>query len=265
MFKDKSDISWERIGRKNPYWGVLSCDKYRNEMITSDSKAAFFQTGENHIKKVLTIMRRHFDKVPNQGTALDYGCGVGRLVIPLASHFANVVGVDVSPSMIAEAKNNCSIRGINNVVFITSDDNLSNIKDTFVFINSFIVMQHIPVIRGLIIINQLIDRLQPGGVIALHFPFMREASRLRKVVNYVRVRFNPLNTLVNLVQGKLWNEQFIQMNSYDIKRILKLLSMHGITDVFIEIIDYDGYMQAYVFAQKPLHPFSTKNEFISET
>lgn len=34
----------------------------------------------------------------------DFGCGVGRLTLPFADCFDNVVGVDISPAMLAEGE-----------------------------------------------------------------------------------------------------------------------------------------------------------------
>ena len=40
----------------------------------------------------------------HRGTALDFGCGVGRLSQALTKYFEQVAGVDISHTMIAKAK-----------------------------------------------------------------------------------------------------------------------------------------------------------------
>ena len=45
-----------------------------------------------------------FVRALNPATVLDAGCGTGRVAIELARHGVDVVGVDVDPSMIAEAR-----------------------------------------------------------------------------------------------------------------------------------------------------------------
>jgi len=45
-----------------------------------------------------------FVRTLNPATVLDAGCGTGRVAIELARHGVDVVGVDVDPSMIAEAR-----------------------------------------------------------------------------------------------------------------------------------------------------------------
>jgi hypothetical protein len=44
------------------------------------------------------------------------------------------------------------------------------------------------------------------------------------------------------------------MNVYDANRILVLLAQHGIKDVFSEVVDCGGFVSAFIFAKKPLHP-----------
>ncbi len=80
--------------------------------------------------------------------ALDFGCGVGRLVIPLSKIAESVTGVDVSESMLNEAISNCDNQNVNNANFIKADDNLSMLSGKYDFIHSYIVFQHIPTKRA---------------------------------------------------------------------------------------------------------------------
>ena len=54
-----------------------------------------------------------------------------------------VVGVDVSPSMLAEARRNCDARGARNVELLAAD-RLGTLAPEFDLVHSFIVLQHIP-------------------------------------------------------------------------------------------------------------------------
>ena len=252
MIKDDSDVTWERFGKENAYYGVLDHEKYRREKLDDKAKLEFFETGYSHVNHVLEVVARHYGgKLDTEKSALDFGCGVGRLVIPLAQRFVHVTGVDVSLSMLKEARTNCVHQGIGNVTFVESDDDLSRVSGQFDFIHSYIVLQHIPVRRGEKIIDHLLERLKPGGVVVLHVPFMRKASVLRRVVNLARKYFTPLSILVNFVQGNKWNEPFMQMNSYDVNQILRSFLAHEMRDVFIELIDTGGYKQAFFFAKMP--------------
>lgn len=250
MIRDDCDASWERFGLENPYYGVLTDEKFRQENLTDELKAEFFESGRVHIEKVFAMALSHFGVMASRKSALDFGCGVGRIVIPLAQMFDHVTGVDISPAMLRAAEQNCSERGIRNVDFVVSDDELSKVTDNFDFIHSFIVLQHIPVRRGDKIIKQLLDRLSHGGIVAIQFPFMHKASVIRKSISFLRKYFAPFSLLGNIVQGKRWNEPFMQMNSYDVNGILMALSERGIKDVVLEVTDSGKFLSAFVFAKK---------------
>jgi len=253
MLRDDSDIAWEKWGEHDPYFGVLTDDRFRRENLTEKSKAEFLETGRVHVQRVLSIASNQFGGLALKA-ALDFGCGVGRLVIPLAREFEHVTAADVSSGMLQTAKQNCSELGMNNIEFVHSDDRLSQIARSFDFIHSYLVFQHIPVQRGERIITQLLERLNDGGVLAVHFPFARKESLIRKLAYFLRKNFSPFSILANIVRARRWNEPFIQMNCYDVNGVLTLISGHGIKDVFLEVIDAGGFISAFVIAKKPEHP-----------
>jgi len=253
VIRDSSDTSWKKWGAENPYYGVLTDEKFRRENLNDEAKAEFFETGRIHVERILAITQRIFGTTALRGAALDFGCGVGRLAIPLAAVFGHVTGVDVSPGMLETAQQNCALRGIRNIDFAASDDELTNVQRRFDFVHSYLVLQHIPIQRGERIITQLVQRLNDDGVLALHLPFSRNESVIRKFSHLLRKNFSPLSVLVNIAKGKPWDEAFIQMNMYDMNRVLVLLSQNGIKDVFCEVVDAGGFVSAFIFARKPAH------------
>ncbi len=61
-------------------------------------------------------------------SVLDVGCGIGRLEMALAPYVGSVIGTDISPGMIAEARARCA--GLMNVSFIlTSGRDLADIDE----------------------------------------------------------------------------------------------------------------------------------------
>ena len=142
-----TDSDWEVWGKKDPYYGGCTQDSYRLCQMTDESRAEFFQAGEQRIHQILDHCRRHIDPEFNPKRALDFGCGVGRLLIPVAQVTEHATGLDVSVSMLEEARKNCEERSLNNVTLLKSDDELSLLKGDFDFVYSHIVLQHIPVDR----------------------------------------------------------------------------------------------------------------------
>jgi 2-polyprenyl-3-methyl-5-hydroxy-6-metoxy-1,4-benzoquinol methylase len=53
-----------------------------------------------------------------RGRLLDLGCGTGQIALPLASRFEEVVGVDVSREMLAEARREAAAAGVSNVRWV---------------------------------------------------------------------------------------------------------------------------------------------------
>jgi len=79
--------------------------------------------------------------------AVDFGCGAGRVAIPLAKLAGAVVGVDVSPSMLREAETNSRSRSATNIEWSPLEPFLASNR-TFDFIHSYIVFRHVPIARG---------------------------------------------------------------------------------------------------------------------
>jgi SAM-dependent methyltransferase len=166
-----TDLEWERWGARDPYYGVLTDPKYRNAALTPEAKAEFFASGDWHASFVLSQVRRHIDPAFKPQRILEFGCGVGRVAIPFAREADEVVGMDVSPAMLAEAQRNCDERGIANIKLVLSDDVLSQAHGGFDLVHSCIVLQHIEVPRGMALMAQLVNRIRPGGVGVIQLTF----------------------------------------------------------------------------------------------
>jgi SAM-dependent methyltransferase len=81
----------------------------------------------------------------NRGTALDHGCGLGRITRALAQRFDEVVGVDVSTEMVRRAQELHPEDEFTNVAFHATDGErlpLEGGSADFVF--SYEVFQHMP-------------------------------------------------------------------------------------------------------------------------
>lgn len=250
-----TDKAWEQWGKKDPYFGVLTEEQYRSDQLTEDAKASFFDSGRVHINEVLENCRTTLDAKFDPKRALDFGCGTGRLVVPLASIVNEVVGVDVSPSMLAEAKSNCTKRSLNNVHFVKSDDSLSALEGGFDFIHSFIVFQHIPTSRGLQIIGRLIEHLNSGGICALQLTYSktRFAKNAGLEPNFLESFFKWIvkraRRTVRLMLPK--PDPLMQMNSYNLNSLFFLLQSSGIKHVSLDFTDQDGELGVFLYFQKP--------------
>lgn len=233
----KSDADWEKWGQQDPYFGVLTHDKFRNVSI-EDNWEEFFSIGQELVDIVLARYSTCFGPLKT-GRALDFGCGVGRLTLALADRFDEVRGIDISPSMLAEAEKNARAEAkADRVTFGLSDDELSQAAGQYDLVFSFIVLQHIPVDRGMAVIRRLIGRVRPGGAFFLHFSTWPRPTLVNRVA--AQLKSSPVRMgLYNLARGQSFGQPTMLMENYPLGTVLKLLHDAGVGDV-VTIPDNHG-------------------------
>jgi len=252
-----TDKDWELWGQLNPYYGVLADDCFKKENLSKDSLKLFFESGENHVKHVLEICKRKLDPQFSPDRIVDFGCGTGRLVIPFAKIGKEVVGVDVSPSMIEEAKKNCKAEGLENVNFLISDDALTKLKGEFDLIHSTIVMQHIPVERGEKIFFKLFQHIKKNGFGAIQLTYARSKysntfgeKPKERVQNIVKHQVKLFLSKLGLIEMPKSVGPGMQMNSYPLNRVLFFLQSQGVKELYTEFTDHGGELGVMLYFKK---------------
>jgi len=130
---------WERLAEADAMWAVLTAPAEKGGAWDAER---FFATGDAEIAHVLDIADG-LRPVARQ-SALDFGCGVGRLTRALGARFGRAVGVDIADAMIVRATRlnkevpTCEFR-IN-----TAEDLAQFETGAFDFVYSSIVLQHLP-------------------------------------------------------------------------------------------------------------------------
>lgn len=242
-----TDIAWEEWGRRDPYFGVITDKKFRLAELTPEAKAEFFESGRVHVEYVMQMIHQYINPrfVPRR--ALDFGCGVGRLVVPFAKIAQEVTGIDVSKAMLDEARKNCAEMGIANVVLAESDDRLSKVTDSFDLVHSYIVFQHIPPARGREIFKELLLRLQPGGVGAVHFAY----SKAHFSGNHGVPPVGWLAAIKAAAKPTADDaDPEMQMNSYPMTELLFAMQVAGVHRFHAEFTDHGGELGVFLFFQK---------------
>lgn len=246
IFGDSTDEVWKVYGRNDPYFGVLSHKEFSRENLSAATLERFFQSGEAAIAELLSLLERN-GITPRMGRALDFGCGVGRLLIPLATRFKEVVGVDVSEGMLAEAKKNVDHRQLKNVLLSEEIPNLE-----FDLIHSALVLQHIDTVRGTKIILNCWSRVSPGGLLAVQLPIQFNGSRMIWRLRQIRKVLPFLQIPYNVFSGSRWNKPGKQMNIYDLNLLSANLLQAGAKRVILlQQISDNSFYGVYVLAAKP--------------
>ncbi len=161
--------NWEAFGHADPLFGVLSDPtKFGGKWDLEE----FFETGHAHIRKLLRILgERNVSFVP--GACLDFGCGVGRLTIPLSTHFERTVGVDVAKSMIQPARRHLKPGDRCDFVLNRHPDLRQFPSGTFDFVHTCLVLQHIPPEVTRRYIGEFFRIARPGGLVVFQLPAVR--------------------------------------------------------------------------------------------
>src|ERR1700761_5441489 len=171
-----TDGDWQAWGERDPYFGVIAHEQFRRARLSPESYDEFFRGGRRDVAEIVAECRGFFGDLTTQ-RSLEFGCGVGRMLIPLSELAEICVGVDISDAMRAEAARNCAKFNRHNVRLARSLENLDAQPATFTFIHSYIVLQHLDPQRGLGIISGLLARLAKGGCAALHVTYARAKYR----------------------------------------------------------------------------------------
>jgi SAM-dependent methyltransferase len=243
-----TDKAWEKLGKRDPYFGVLADDKFSTGKII-ENRDEFFHTGQQSVAHTLHRYEAHFGALPRR-SALDHGCGVGRLTLPLAREFEKVVALDVSPSMISEAKANADRFSVTNADFSLADDKLSNAVGQSDFVNSYMVLQHIPVRRGLQIVSRLIDRVAPGGGFHIHFS-QRSDGLASRSLWWASHHIPGVKIWQNIRAGRAWNAPGMQMNNYPLNKIALILTDHGIKESALLTEQHGKFLTCGLIGRKP--------------
>ncbi|MFT4664009.1 MAG: ubiquinone/menaquinone biosynthesis C-methylase UbiE [Polaribacter sp.] len=157
--------NWDQFGKEDPYWAILTDpDKKDNKWDEQD----FFESGRLRTDQVAKRIRR---LNPNFSfhSALDFGCGSGRLTQGLANHFEMVAGVDIAASMIQLAneknkKDNCTY-------FLNEKNDLSLFKNKeFDFVFSEMTLQHMQPKYAKNYIKDFLRIIKPEGIIMFQIP-----------------------------------------------------------------------------------------------
>lgn len=225
--RDRGDDDWEQFARRDPYWAVLTDNRFRGAKLSAARRAEFFAAGEEHVAAVFAWCEERRPAPWTPRRALDFGCGVGRLLPALSRRCAAVIGADVSEAMLAEASANRRRLAMSNVELVHTGDELRGIEGEIDFIHSVIVFQHIAPVRGEAIFARLCSLLAGDGVAVLHFTTGSRRAAMASQLSELRDRVRPLNAVANLLAGRAPGDPPMRMYEYSAARLEQLAAGCG--------------------------------------
>jgi SAM-dependent methyltransferase len=163
---------WSKFGSTDPYWSVLTDERFRSKNMTDEASIeAFFATGQGELLRLEAWLRRNALELEPDIIFAEYGCGVGRLTHWLARRYRRVVAFDVSEPHLKAARDYLSRHGIQNVdlVLVRGDADLQLLSDVDFFYSS-IVLQHNPPPIMTDILGRAFEGLKKGGYCFFQLP-----------------------------------------------------------------------------------------------
>jgi 2-polyprenyl-3-methyl-5-hydroxy-6-metoxy-1,4-benzoquinol methylase len=140
---------------------------------------------------------------------------------------------------------------VNNVSLVQSDDELSQISESYDFVHTYIVLQHIPVERGEKLVRKLASRLAPGGVGMFQVPYTGGRARaLGSLIYWLRLNVPGAKAVLNLAKGRDLRAPVMQMNEYSVTRLLDILRSEGCGEAHIRFSDHGGARGVLIFARR---------------
>jgi SAM-dependent methyltransferase len=217
--------TWDRMGRDDPFWAVLSWEG------TEHAKwdvAEFFAHGEREVAGFLAEARV-VQASPTFDEALDFGCGVGRLSRALAERFSAVTGVDVSQPMIDQANRLVASQHANCRFLVNTQQQLPFPDDSFDLVLTNIVLQHLPAHLAQGYVREFLRVIRPTGIVIFQIPSHR------------RYRSTNRNRLVRAASDALpsqWREEIhrrrgsmgprdLPMHGIPRAKVLRFVERHG--------------------------------------
>ena len=164
---NRHDRAWEDWGSVDPLYAILTDPKYRHG---GGDRAEFLETGEEFASAIVQQCEG-LGLAQTRGRALDFGCGVGRVTAPLARRFDEVVGLDISESMVASARRmhadvtNCSFE-------VQRSADLADYADgSFDLVLCVLVLQHMSSRQAILQhLAEFARVLRPGGALVVQLP-----------------------------------------------------------------------------------------------
>ena len=231
----KSNIEWKFWGKRDPLWGVAAWKGRNKEGANPWTDEEFYGLGASDWRDFLLHWRRY--GVSDQ-TAVEIGCGAGRLTMHMAGFFRQVRALDVSEDMIDYARKKVGQDGVSFAVVDGSEipEPTGSVHAVF----SAQVFQHLDKQEDVENYFREIARvLIPGGTMMIHIPVFawpvgagdwvkRFYGLGRRVDEYKANRLRR-----DLERGG--EKGLMRMRSYQIKFFYQFLPALGFEDIEISV------------------------------
>lgn len=175
---DHTDRVWSAYGVEEPYFSVMTNERYKKNDISAAEIEEFYSTGADTYAFILSVLRNNGKTIQPEATILDFGCGLARVGIHFAKNFDRYIGVDISKPHLQQAESRFISLNVKNGEFVGLPT-FMKMRSVADFVFSVIVLQHNPPP----VIGRLIERmcvaLRPKGYLFFQVPTALTRYRFR--------------------------------------------------------------------------------------
>ena len=162
---DRTARQWEKLGETEPYWSVLTHDRYKLDNLTDAMLDEFMATGEESAGFLDGFLARAGLPRP-KGLRVEFGCGVGRVTAALARRFEKVLAIDISPGNLAECRKVCERAGLFNIetLLMRRPEDIANVPAHQAMYSTIAFQHNTPPLQKHFL-DGLLAKLADGGVV----------------------------------------------------------------------------------------------------
>uniref|UniRef100_A0A7C4X8S6 Class I SAM-dependent methyltransferase n=1 Tax=candidate division WOR-3 bacterium TaxID=2052148 RepID=A0A7C4X8S6_UNCW3 len=233
----KVQKNWDEFAKKDPLWAILPIPEKKDNRWKIEE---LFATGRNEIKAIMNYIQG-LDINIKKDKALDFGCGVGRLTQALCEYFNECIGVDISSYMLQLANRYNKYPQRCKYILNCESDLKIFPDETFDFIYSNIVFQHLEPRFTLGYIKEFIRVLKTGGLIIFQVTtrIIGFENKFRRALNYLIPQ--GIRRVYKKIRYKTWAIK--DMYCIDPKILNEFIKSHG--GEIIDIVEDSSSLPRY--------------------
>jgi len=216
MSLDELQRNWHELGQDAPLETIL-CPSVPGQKWDID---AFFASGEAEVAQLVDYLNSQGLGLP-KGSALDFGCGIGRVTQPLCRHFQMCYGVDIAPSILELARQH-NAYGDRCRYILNKSPRLDIFPDSSIdFVYSMITLQNIAPRYSAGYILEFVRILAPGGLLVFQIP--NKPTTLRTAIK----QWLPYPLLQAFYALKYRGQPHLELHGISQRRVIRLLEGNG--------------------------------------
>ncbi|HEX9368722.1 MAG TPA: methyltransferase domain-containing protein, partial [Vicinamibacterales bacterium] len=243
------DPRWEAFAAREPHFAVLTDPKFLRANLTPGHEHEFFASGEAVVSWMLALIDAGLAPQFAPMSTLEYGCGLGRLALPLARRPGSVTAVDRSPVMLDLARREAERRGLGHIRFQTPAE-LFAAPRTFDLVVCYHVLQRLAPREAKALLRRLIGLIGPDGVGVFQWPYRSDDSSLVVWSRRLRERVPGANALANRLRGKRAADPFVPTHTCDLGERLAAFDSAEFRSIHVALEHLEHLDYAIVLAHK---------------